>query len=105
MKLTKDERYTAYCILLSEAEFIVSMFELKNDWSPFRHYELNVFGMCDLFEELFGCTPNPIKDYGLKELKSKRPIKESTYWFPNSIYGWKQRISILKKCIKETSNF
>lgn len=100
IKLRKDQRFTAYCIM---------MFELQ-DYDP-DNYDLSD-GLCFAFRHLFnlvdssGGYHNIIREF-FPELQKKKPkkIKEVGLWFhPNnrSLYGRDKRISILKKCIKET---
>lgn len=92
MTLTKDERYTAYCIMLEEAE----------------SGEYLSVGLCRLMYEVF----DSIKYYNYAVLKEefpelalKRPSKASIMWFPSGQSGWDSRIAIIKQCIEETSNF
>jgi len=101
MKLTKDQRFVAYCILLQEAK----------DWIKHDEYWHNN-GICYLVDRTFGiyiyyenCT---MPEFGLKnvrscfpELYSKRTIRGG-YWFATDRKGWTKRIQILKQCIAET---
>jgi hypothetical protein len=96
MKLNKLERFTAYCILLAEAE------EILNQRKDFLNNGSG--GFCDILECILSvdCLNNPIEKVGLKELAHKKPHNYNLYWFSNNIGGWKQRIQLLKQCIKET---
>lgn len=100
MKLTKDQRYTMYCILLQEAE--------ENE--PF--FDIEKKGICHLIRDVFGFYPISKKDYSFKGngsewfndvtpelLKYENNIR--AYWFKD----WSERIEALKQCIKETENF
>ena len=88
MKLTKLQRYTAYCILLEEAERP----------SDFWGFVTTDVGFCYIWYTLTGdgCLFKRFKTE-LPELFSKRKI-EGIYFFRN----WKERIAALKACIKET---
>lgn len=94
MTLTKDERFTAYCIMLAEAEenfFTACMgfgfcglvrfeFDIDN-----RIYDQKFFYL--LFPELFALKPNRI----------------GRFWFSTDSEGWQKRIELLKQCINETA--
>lgn len=95
MKLNKLQRYTAYCILLQDAE---------DNKLIYNEYE---FGICNLFKEIFGVYPQfrdyHIFYYGNVWFKDVMPelYKYKTYgdyWFNN----WEERIEALKKCIEKT---
>lgn len=93
MKLTKDERYTAYCIMLAEVE---------------EYYET---GFCYMVHKVFNVPYDKTEHLlsFLPELLSKEPTvhyrHHEAFWFADKKSGWRHRIAILKKCIKETSNF
>lgn len=106
MKLTKLQRYTAYCILLAEAEIKLEH-GYYNDGLCFLIRHLNV---TDDFTHTFGNRNEKDLDirYDLPELK-KILDRESDLWFMDEHYafeenkeGWEQRISALKACIEET---
>lgn len=96
MKLTKDERYTAYCIMLEEAE----------NKRPFKDIDGNgihptVNGLCWMFLCLF--DSNLLYHFSsriLPELYTKIE-RHNEFHF----YSWRSRIAALKQCIKETENF
>lgn len=93
MKLDKSQRFTAYCIMLAEAE-------------TGEHFQ---WGICLLIERVFGlyCYTSfcmmpwkgikNMKQY-FPELYAARKENDDPYWFSD----WKQRINFLKKCIIET---
>ena len=92
MKLRKDQRFTAYCFLLQEAESYGKE-----------------FCFCPIIEKLTGiwfCTLEYMKRM-LPELYNKRPdlVTNTSIWFNNTTEGWLKRIELLKQCIEETSDF
>lgn len=102
MKLTKLQRYTAYCIMLHESEI-----NLKKIISHGQLYIKDSWGFCEMIERL---TEGKIGVVDLPELLSRKPkyIEFSGRWWP-AIYkdygaeeGWEQRIAALKACIEET---
>lgn len=85
-KLTKDEKFTAYCIMLAE-------------------YELGkTYFLCKIISDCFGLrgTDETMKKY-FPELYLKRPkgLLSGSSWFLS--WEQKKRIDILKQCIEETS--
>lgn len=98
MKLTKDERYTAYCIMLAEAGRYDNRQEreyyLGNDTLIFP----TVNGLCYMYHEIFGSYD--LYDFAvelLPELYTKSNSKK--YLVFND---WPERIAALKQCIIET---
>jgi len=97
MKLNKSQRFTAYCIMLSE-------FKGKNQ-------SLIYNGFCWMIKELF-TELDEEDDWHINalepfpELKNKEPyVHETNYgsWFRCSPEGRAKRISLLKQCINETA--
>jgi hypothetical protein len=97
MKLTKDQRHTAYIIMLAEYE---------------TNSEMRAQGFCWLIKELFtemgmmGCweTGKTIKWF--PELAKRKPRKYATIWglwFLNDKEGMERRRVILRQCINETA--
>lgn len=92
MTLTKDQRFTAYCILLVEAE-------IRDNQN---------YGLCYLTRYLnenieFNRSDDEIDLYDhLPELYRRRPSKR-VYWFARTKAGWQKRIELLKQCIEETA--
>ena len=99
MKLTKDQRWIAYCILLQEYE------------------QVRLSGFCLACKEIFGWNDNDQEGSNgfykwaylnlkyLPELNKKKPRSASKYsWFPRhtSMEAVPQRILLLKQCISET---
>lgn len=88
MKLTKDQRYTMYCILLQE---------IKKEPD----------GICliwyNIFHEVTWHERKHLRKYlpELWENRFKTPIRDGESWFESH----KQRIEALKQCIAETENF
>lgn len=102
LKLTKDERYTAYVLLLAEIERL--------------GYCQSI---CHLSGDLFGIYPSPSGEGGRNEkyenyeigvvtkdfypeLWNKR-THDGGYWWACS--NTQSRINALKKCIEETSDY
>lgn len=98
MKLTKLQRYTAYCLMLEEAQS-PSYFIFKNEVDSRLSTDC---GLCRLFKVLFdsGDFYNSPQET-LPELYNKMP-NTSSVWFPQDKHGWQQRIALLKQCIIET---
>jgi hypothetical protein len=106
MKLTKDQRHTAYIILLAEAEKVIER--------PYLPYYI---GLCWLIKDTFGLyddgfyNPDGSTEYGkaikyFPELEKHRQSKnKDDFWFPVDKSGWDKRISLLKQAIEETRNF
>lgn len=95
MKLTKDQRHTAYILMLAEVE----------ERQKLRSYPF----LCFVAESLFDIKYQPFKDSSLKifiELYDNRPksktSKTSAWYHP---IDYQSRINVLKKAIKETYNF
>lgn len=89
MKLTKLQRYTAYCILLEEAE------------NPGHHdgclFGSDCFGICYMWHCL---TDDILYNYfnnTLPELYNKRKYHDWDYW-----NTWEERKEAIKQCIIET---
>src|SRR5690348_221917 len=101
MKLTKLQRYTAYCLMLSEIEIyptnrkyfgsgfcwmIFWLFGLDDDgWNNGKQHN----GIIDVIELYF------------PELQAKKPYTCGA-WFDHNERGWEQRAELLKQCIIET---
>lgn len=89
MKLSKDQRFTAYCIMAQEAQD-----------------EGIHFCFCPTIEEILHidfCRLKTIKEY-LPELHDKKPeyVSDVSIWFPETKKGLQKRIELLKQCIEET---
>lgn len=86
MKLTKDQRFIAYCIMLEEIESSENYF------------------FCNTFYRCFGLVNSQItmQEY-FPELYSKKPkvTHSPNCWFP--VHETEKRIKILKQCIEETA--
>lgn len=84
MKLTKLQRFTAYCIMMAWFE--------ENNWRFF----------CEAMREVFGLpfSSQTIKEY-FPELYRKRPTGKDgeQSWFGNNS---PERKKLLKQCIEET---
>lgn len=96
MKLTKLQRYTAYCILLEEAECKITN-------SDFSH------GLCRLYWDL-SPEDSPRVREDLPELNKVLSVVNTEYddYFVGTIFnndesGWAKRIAALKQCIVETA--
>jgi hypothetical protein len=97
MKLTKQQRHTAYIIMLVEAE--------TGEW--------NYVGFCNLINLVMDIDVYEGDDFlaAFPELFKKRPIRTLSdgtkytpiIWFPTGADGWQQRIALLKQCIEETA--
>lgn len=91
MKLTKDQRFTAYCIMLHE----IRSYDARNICHAAKYlFEL---GLDDDFRF------SNLKEY-FPELWRKRKRGKNE----ESVYLWssqEDRIKALEKCITETSNF
>lgn len=94
MKLTKDQRYTAYCIMLEEAE---NQSKTNDGFNSTNH------GICYMVSEIFELDTYVEDDFmqNFPELHDKKTIKEDDWYWHN----WEERIAALKQCIKETENF
>ena len=99
MKLTKLQRYTAYCIMLAEAEE-------KLRTNSFCH------GLCCLIGDIFEPESEqmvgaPWIECYLKELSlnlyNVYPSWMSSKIFSSDKAGWQKRIKLLKQCIAETA--
>jgi hypothetical protein len=89
MKLTKDQRHTAYVLMLAELEEKES-----KDYYPYMCWVLKyVFDM-----PMYGM-------FSLVELYNKKPesVGVCDEWFPS--WDYKSRKKLLKQCIEETYNF
>lgn len=104
MKLTKLQRYTAYCILLEEAE------------EKFNSGNYNL-GLCAItnclntekgFKNHTGIDRDIDIRYDLRELRKILDGLHSRWWFVGCYAfskdkeGWEERIAALKACIEET---
>lgn len=101
MKLTKLQRHTAYVIMLSESEIVL------DNWVKGERTDHSlcstIGGLCDIITHvLHENIDNPLEDFGLSELISKKPPLAHMYWFFNDYHGWLERIKLLNECIKET---
>ena len=104
MKLTKDQRHTAYIIMLAEAKYRLKI--LCQDG----------VGLCNLFYDIFGLFPREetfdrdryawddvcITEV-ITEYHNKRPESYKMFFFSTDKKGWKKRISLLEQCINETA--
>ena len=98
MKLTKQQRFTAYCIMLEESEELV-----KGDSNRQFFNGGYISGLCDILGNIVGDDDmNILETIGLLELCEKKPKTDGSYWFPDNEWGWQQRIELLKQCIEET---
>ena len=101
MKLTKLQRYTAYCILLEEAEEAYAIIRAggikKKNFVGF-----DIGGVCDIIENIFNFYMHrPLHFLSLTEFLNKKPHDAGLYWW-NGLDGWEKRIEALKQCIIET---
>jgi hypothetical protein len=97
MKLRKDERFTAYVIMLEEIkeqEFLCNCF----DNIFFDTYEETEHRI-SYNERMFMET--------LPKLYSKKSVKtySANVWFNRYDGGERERIKLLQQCIQETSDF
>lgn len=103
--LTKNQRFTVYCILLAIAEEFVK--QQPNQYGNFMtRCGSMAGGMCDVICYEFDTSSLGALDIlGLKELHSMKPEQtwDKDYWFPKTIDGWKTRIELIKECIRRTS--
>lgn len=96
MKLTKLQRYTAYCILLAEAE---NPSTLEHPDFDGEYRQTNESGLCLMWRMIFGTLDLYYYAETLTpELYNNRKHKDWVWAF----YNWEERISALKACIKET---
>lgn len=101
MKLTKLQRYTAYCIMLEE---------LEQYCDGVYYHSPATFGFCYLVHELFAVEHEKylevFKDLvELQKFKPKGNDDENVYWFKQNYKGSQytdRRIEIIKQCIEET---
>ena len=97
MRLIKDQRFTAYCIMLEELEEYdgAEMYSIAHDGFCFLAF--NLFELNDLFDGFDECLEL------FPEILSKKPEHSEWLWFRANCYGGTpQRIAILKQCIRET---
>ena len=92
MRLTKLQRYTAYCIMMAEIE------------GDQNHVENAKHGLCYLVMEVFGDFNGKYLTPFDEIIKRKpRNLADGPYWFERSTsFGWSKRIAVLKKAISET---
>lgn len=93
MKLTKLQRYTAYCILQAEI----------NGYSKEMRYD----GFCNLINSLFGIQLCISNDSYWKPFRETFPeiVKRATIDIVDEAFmykNWKERKEALKQCILET---
>lgn len=107
MKLTKDERHTAYIILLAEAEhkfkkkdYSEGLCELT--WCLEEKTKESCFSMWDLENEIL--IENDLPELSRKLTRINRKCFYELA-LPATIDGWQKRIELLKQCIEETANF
>lgn len=85
MKLTKLQRYTAYCILYCEVNGYLGL--CRAAWDNFG----NTFSIEESLPELFNKKSGNYFSFG-------EMYENGRYWFKNN----EERRSALKKCISET---
>jgi hypothetical protein len=95
MKLTQDERYTAYCIMLQEAERRVYTREECNEAG---YTTTDRRGLCKLSRIVIGMR---LEEWAV-EIVNRYYFLHSHIW---EIHDWKPRIELLKQCIIETETF
>lgn len=101
MTLTKDERFTAYCIMLAEAENAT-----ESDYTSY--YGVTSEGFCFMIYAICEYRHGGVAQNNLMllpELLKRMPKKKyssSGVWFSVDKEGWQKRIELLKQCINET---
>lgn len=94
-KLTMDERYTAYCIMLQEASRRLYTWEESSNAGYTNVYRT---GLCKLSNIVLGMN---LKDWAIEIIKEHEFLGD----YICDPANWKPRIALLKQCIIETSNF
>ena len=94
MKLTKLQRYTAYCILLEEAERPSILPDFYD--GEMRGTKEN--GLCWMWKLVFGS--DDLYRYNHTLVPELHEKSSALPYF--SFNNWEQRIAALKECIKET---
>ena len=95
MKLTKLQRYTAYCILLEEcAEGLIG------GWT----------GICQISSYVFDIRLLVLQEQGFPTFKKIFPelhskITRNEFYHAFLFNNWQERIDALKQCISETEPF
>ena len=102
-KLTKLERYTAYCILHEEAKYVRNT---KFNGGNLQYFDGGyISGICELLANIIeddSIMLHALKEFNLSELLLKKPNNSGAYWFDTDFHGWDKRIELLEKCIEET---
>ncbi len=98
MKLTKIQRYTCYCIMLSEAEKPTSFVDCTG-----KYRKSNDCGLCFMASRIFARNIEKVETH-LSYSKSGKLFKEYFKLYNKRVgaINWAKRIEILKQCIKET---
>ncbi len=105
MKLTKSQRYTAYCIMLEEAKRPTKFI----DFTGLKRLS-NDCGLCFMASRIFAID-FLLKKSHLEYQKIEDMLPEYFNRYNKTIINnpkrisWVDRIEILKQCIKETENF
>jgi len=89
MILTKQQRHTAYILMLAEAE-------------KYKSFDC---GLCNLIYYKLGIVPDDFVAYFggvIEDLFPELEAKKDYRWPPRTQDGWKVRIQFLKTCIQET---
>ena len=103
--MKRNQRFTIYCILLHELETarLFADYPYTNVYTMVNDQCCG--GMCDILMETFNTvySGGAMHELDLMELLAKKPNVNGVWWFPRTVDGWKQRIELVKKCIKQTS--
>lgn len=93
--MNKQERHEVYKEVLKH---------LRMDWRAWQ----GTFGICWYLEELSGFEPEDFPEF-MKKVPTKilkKVLRENvtfSHWYSQGTeYGYRQRVRILKQCIKET---
>lgn len=88
MKLTKAQRHELYKAVLKENDLSDGIcIDLAHFVRQSGYPNFYIDGISSTFPELM----------------KHKPIDAQVYWFPDTVNGKKQRIEVLKQCIRETS--
>lgn len=93
MKLTKLQRYTAYCLMEWEIRY------------HFKDYDSG--GFCMVIKQLFDVETNIVMEHGFPTLKEMFPelhskITRNEFMDAYLFLSWDERKIALKQCISET---